>query len=283
MTIPIKKLLPILLLILSGFSIMRFLLITTTTSSSPRLPTLSSILQYTCPYPTCNKVQSQAPGSSSNPPKTSANANALTEKEFLLLSTLIARKAPCNLLIFGLEHQHLNLSRINAGGTTIFLEDDINKLSTIKADSNSTRMFKVEYQTSGKEAYKLLKHARQNPACKPGSGPLQVSKCRLALKNLPPEVYQQKWDVVLVDGPNGEAPKAPGRMAAIYTASVLARAGNTTDVVVHDVHRMIEKWFSWEFLCNENLVSSKGKLWIFRIRGHLNSPTFCSARTVVIE
>lgn len=97
------------------------------------------------------------------------------------------------------------------------------------------------------------------------------------------EVYQHKWDVIVVDGPSGDTPEAPGRMGTIYTASIIARAGNMTDVVIHDVNRMIEKWFSWEFLCDENLVSSKGKLWIFRIRGQLNSTTFCPAKTAVIE
>lgn len=274
MNINIKKLFPVLVLILSSFSIIRFILITiTTSSSSTRLPTFSTIFQH---------IPSHEPGgSSTNQPK--ASANAITEKEFQLLSNLVAHKSPCNLLIFGLEPKYLHLSQINAGGTTIFLEDDISKLSTIKANSNSTRTYKVEYQMPGKEAYKLLKHVRQNPACEPGSGPLQASKCRLALTNLPQEVYQQKWDVIVVDGPSGDAPEAAGRMATIYTASIIARAGNTTDVAIHDVHRMIEKWFSWEFLCDENLVSSKGKLWIFRIKGQLNSTTFCSARPVVIE
>lgn len=274
MNINVRKLIPVVIMILSSFSIIRFLLITffTTSSSSPPLPALPTILRHT-----------DAPGSSTNQPKTSANAIVLTEKEFQLLSTLVAHKAPCNLLIFGLEPQYLYLSQINAGGTTIFIEDDINKLRTIKANSNSTQAYKVGYNIPGKEAYKLLKHARKNPACVPSSGLLQGSKCQLQLTNLPQEVYQHKWDVIVVDGPSGDTPEAPGRMGTIYTASILARAGNMTDVVIHDVNRMIEKWFSWEFLCDENLVSSKGKLWIFRIRGQSNSTTFCPAKTAVIE
>lgn len=87
----------------------------------------------------------------------------------------------------------------------------------------------------------------------------------------------------MVDGPRGDMPEAPGRMAAIYTASMLARAGNAAHVVVHDVDRTIEKWFSWEFLCEENLVASKGKLWNFRITGQSNSTRFCPAKTILIE
>lgn len=284
MNITIKKVIPVLLMILSSLSIIRFLLITVTTaSSSPPLPTLPSSLHHACTSSKCSQVPSHEQSSSTDQPKTSANAVTLTEKEVSLLKNLIAQKAPCNLLIFGLEPQYLYLSLINAGGTTIFLEDDTSKLSTTKAYSNSTQMYKVEYQIPGRKAYELLKHARQKPACAPSSGLLQVSKCQLALTNLPKEVYHHKWDVIVVDGPSGDTAEAPGRMQTIYTASVIARAGKTTDVLIHDVNRMIEKWFSREFLCEENLVSSKGNLWLFRIRGQSNSTTFCTAKTVVLE
>ncbi|MBA0578334.1 hypothetical protein Gorai_020621 [Gossypium raimondii] len=157
------------------------------------------------------------------------------------------------------------------------------KISLNKADSNGTRVYKVKYQVPAKKAYKLLKHARENPVCAPSTSLLQQSSCKLALRNLPQEVYQLKWDVVVVDGPIGDAPEAPGRMSTIYTASILARSGKTTDVVVHDVHRTIEKWFSWEFLCEENLVSAKGRFWNFRISNQSNDTRFCSSETVRIE
>lgn len=103
------------------------------------------------------------------------------------------------------------------------------------------------------------------------------------LTDLPREVYEVKWDVVVVDGPRGDSPQAPGRMATIYSAAIIAREGNTTDVVVHDTDRMIEKWYSWEFLCDENLISSKGRLWIFRIRNEKNSTSFCPDKGIVIQ
>ncbi|KAG7954237.1 hypothetical protein I3843_11G006500 [Carya illinoinensis] len=276
MNIAVKKVIPVLLMILSSFSIIRFLLITiTNSSSSSSKPTLPTIVHHTCLSPPCIEGPT-------NQLKTSANASTLTEKEFLLLSNLIINRAPCNLLIFGFAYQYLNLSQINEGGTTIFLVDEIDDLSTIKANSNSTRTYKVDYQIPGNKAFKLLKQARQNPACAPSSGPLQRSTCKLALTNLPQVVYQHKWDVIVVDGPSGDTPEAPGRMPTIYTASIIARSGNATDVVIHDVHRVVEKWFSWEFLCEENLVSSKGSLWVFRIRDQFNSTKFCAANTVVI-
>ncbi|KAF3436892.1 hypothetical protein FNV43_RR19645 [Rhamnella rubrinervis] len=279
-----KKLIPYLVLILSTISILRFLRISITTYSSPPLPALPPI-EETCSSPSsvCSKTPIHAPEYSTySLIKTSSNANnQLTEKEFQLLSKLITHRAPCNLLVFGLEPQYLLLSSINAGGTTIFLDDDAEKVSTIKTNTNTSRIYKVEHQIPAKDAYRLLKHARKSKACLPTSGHLQESKCRLALKNLPQQVYELKWDVVVVDGPIGNAPEAPGRMAAIYTASMIARKGNETDVVVHDVDRMVEKWFSWEFLCDENLVSSKGRFWNFRIRGQSNSTSFCPANYYV--
>lgn len=295
---PAKNLIPLLVFILTALSLLSLLKLAIFTAPSPPFssspppqqspspPFSSSPMpkQNTCSSPACGNAPSHPVEISISPHKTSSvNATILTEKEFKLLSNLIKRRAPCNLLIFGLEPQYRKLSKINARGTTIFLEDDSNKISAIKSKSKKTEIYKVEYSIPAKDAYKLLKHARQNPACALGSGPLQVSKCKLALKNLPQEVYKNKWDVVFVDGPSGDAPEAPGRMSTIYTSSIIARAGNATDVIVHDIDRTIEKWFSWEFLCDDNLVSAKGKLWNFRITDQSNSTRFCPAKESMIE
>lgn len=220
-----KKLLPLLVLVLSCLSILRLLKIAmiASHSSAPECSLeCSNFLSNATP-----EVDSESGGRHEpTPAATAANATLLTPKEFMVLSKLVTRKAPCNLLVFGLQSQYYNLSSINAGGITVFLEDD------------------------------------------------------------PEEVYKLKWDVVVVDGPIGDTPEAPGRMPTIYTAGMLARTDGigkkTTDVVVHDVHRTIEKWFSWEFFCEQNLVSARGKLWVFRIPVHQsNSTSFCSSETVV--
>lgn len=195
------------------------------------------------------------------------NDKTLSDKEIRFLSDIILQKSPCNLLVFGLEDQYLKLPAINEGGKTIFLEDRQEKLIKMTGYANgSTQVFRIRYKTSAKEAYKLLKHARTHSSCSLRSGIRTVTaKCKIALTGLPKEVFKTKWDVIVVDGPGGDSPESPGRMGAIYMAGVLARAGNGTNVVVHDVDRMIEKWFSWEFLSEKNLVSSKGKFWNFKI------------------
>ncbi|KAF8399964.1 hypothetical protein HHK36_015836 [Tetracentron sinense] len=281
MKIPRKKLIIILFFILSFASFFRLLRITINTwsSSSPPLP--RTLLETCSPSsPSCTNLPSHVQRALAHHATSSAIAAKLTAKELQFLFNLISHKAPCNLLVFGLQPQFLPLSSVNSGGTTIFLEDNPEKLSTITTNSKGTRIYKVEHPITAGEAYKLLKHARQDPACSPRAGLLQDSSCKLALTQLPREVYDIKWDVVVVDGPSGNRVEEPGRMSAIYTSSMIARAGNMTDVVIHDVDRMIEKWFSWEFLCDENLVSSKGKLWHFRIMSNSSSTSFCSNEIV---
>lgn len=268
-----NKIIPVLVLVLSSLSILRLVKIALTTSSTS--PLLAIALPPKLQSPTSELLKKHG--------RTYANEATISEKEFKLLSNLIAQKAPCNLLFFGLESQYLNLSAINDGGTNLFLEDDPYKLSTFKINTNYTRMYKVDYKFRAENAYKLLKHARGNKACAPNSGLRNSSTCQLALTDLPREVYEVKWDMVVVDGPRGDSPQAPGRMATIYSAAIIAREGNTTDVVVHDIDRMIEKWYSWEFLCDENLISSKGKLWIFRIRNENYPNRFCPDKGIVIQ
>ncbi|CAJ2664199.1 unnamed protein product [Trifolium pratense] len=260
-----KKLIPILVLFLSIISILRILSLTIKTTSSFSTST-SSFSSY-------NKV-------SSHKHESSNITTILKEKEFKVLKNLISLKSPCNILIFGFQPQFLILSSMNEGGDIVFLVDNHDKpTNMVTTNSNNTQVHNFNYNVPTKEAYKLLKHARNNHEYGPNPIYLQTSKCKLALKNLPAIVYEKNWDVIVVDGPNGDSTESPGRMSSIYTASVLARGGNGSDVIVHDVDRMVEKWFSWEFLCDENLLYSKGKLWHFRIRGHLNSTTFCPVTT----
>jgi glucuronoxylan 4-O-methyltransferase len=262
-----KKLIPILVLFLSIISILRILSLT--------IKTTSSFSTSTSPFSSYNKVASQ-----SHKHESSNITTTFKEKEFKVLTKLISLKSPCNILIFGFQPQFLILSSMNEGGNTVFLVDNHDRTTNkITTNFNNTQIYNFNYNVPTKEAYKLLKHARNNHACGPNPRYLQTSKCKLALKNLPAIVYEKNWDVIVVDGPSGDLPESPGRMESIYTASVLARGGNGSDVIVHDVDRMVEKWFSWEFLCDENLLYSKGKLWHFRIRDNLNSTTFCPVTT----
>ncbi|KAK4436866.1 protein IRREGULAR XYLEM 15 [Sesamum alatum] len=266
-----------LVFILCGASIFRFLNISMVTSSFTSHPVaLPPIHPHECS--SASSVCGQNISHPRPPPKgrsMSENTSSLTEKEMRFLWEFLSHRVPCNLLVFGFENQYSSLASMNAGGVTVFLEESFQKTSAIKS-SNNTQVHKIMYTTHASEAYKLLKDARENPNCSPKIYFLKASKCNLGLSNLPRLVYDTMWDVVIVDGPRGDRPDSPGRMASIYTASVLARRGNTTHVIVHDVDRMIEKWFSREFLCEENLVSSKGRIQHFQIPEVTNATTFCA-------
>ncbi|KAK4480762.1 hypothetical protein RD792_011612 [Penstemon davidsonii] len=202
------------------------------------------------------------------------NVSTLTEKEMKFLLKFFPSKVPCNLLVFGDEHEYSKITAMNVNGVTVFLQSN----PSTRFTNNNTKVYKIAYNTVASEAYKLLKDARENEDCKRELTLPKGSKCNLGLSNLPREVYDTMWDVVIVDGPNGDTPDSPGRMSVIYTTSILARRGNKTHVLVHDVDRMIEKWYSREFLCEENLVYSKGRFWHFEIVGGVAKATkFCIA------
>ncbi|XP_074308344.1 arabinogalactan O-methyltransferase 2 [Silene latifolia] len=260
-----KRLIHLLVFVLACMSVFRLVRFAATSYS------LSPRSTWTAFSKACNYSESSCRESSSptSPYSLYPRSKPTSKKEFRFLSNIISKKAPCNLLIFGWDLQYRHLAKANLAGTTVFLEDYPERVRRLRK-SNNTRIYKVNYNTKAKEAYKMLKYAREEPACRPNAGHVEKSACKLALLDLPDEVYSSKWDVILVDGPSGDGPEAPGRMTAIYTSSMIARQraeNSTANVVIHDVDRIIEKWYSREFLCEENLVSSKGRFWNFKIKG----------------
>ncbi|CAH2078032.1 unnamed protein product [Thlaspi arvense] len=276
----VRKLIPLLIFVLSSLSVLRLLRISLKSSSSSASRPFSSITFRSSPAESSQHIRA-----------TNASQSVLTEKELKLLLDTVTRRSPCNVLVFGFTPQYLMLSSINTRGITVILEDEPAKITTLRdeVNPNNTRIYGLKYhQMEVKNAYKLLRHARANPACAPNVNNLRQGspECKLKLRDLPQEVDKIKWDVIVVDGPRGDDLEAPGRMGSIYTAAVLARKGrsnSTTDVLVHDVHRTAEKWLSWEFLCQENQVSAKGNFWKFRVKGQLNATSFCSPETFNVE
>ncbi|CAN6472649.1 unnamed protein product [Victoria cruziana] len=277
-TIPAKKFhFPLFLIffILSALSLFRLLRITVKSSSKSLFPpTVHPKLS-----PTCTTVPSHTSHIMISHQITSLPyTNEHTHKELCFLLNLISTRTPINLLVFGMRQQAPLLAALNSGGRTIFLEDT-SSIEVARSRFEGFQTYKVEHGQLVGEAYDLLRRARGWTACGVRDT-LQDSDCELAMRGLPREVYTQKWDMVIVDGPDGDRLDAAGRMAAIYSVGVLARMGGgnftkVTDVVVHDVDRTVERWYSWEFLCEENLTSSKGRFWHFQIKAS-DSNGFCS-------
>lgn len=140
--------------------------------------------------------------------------------------------------------------------------------------------YHVRYDSKVNEADNLMEVGRGPECSATAVGDPRYSICPLALKGLPAQVYETKWDLIMVDAPTGYYDEAPGRMTAIYTAGMLARnrdSGETTDVFVHDVNRVVEDKFSMAFLCDKYMKKQEGRLRHFTIpthRDNLDTP-FC--------
>ncbi|RRT44868.1 hypothetical protein B296_00052507 [Ensete ventricosum] len=208
--------------------------------------------------------------------------------EIRLSFDVLQRRSPCNFLVFGLGRDSQMWAALNPGGTTIFLEEDPQWYAAVKKDSPELRAHHVKYRTKLSEAEKLLRGYRKNAECRPGrvdgvEGLQHNGRCPLALVGLPGEVYDREWDVLMIDAPKGYFPEAPGRMAAIYSAAVMARGRRgegETDVFLHDVDRRVEKSYAMEFLCEKYRVGGTGRLWHFKIppvndTSAMNADTFC--------
>ncbi|KAH9618254.1 hypothetical protein KSS87_015542 [Heliosperma pusillum] len=183
--------------------------------------------------------------------------------------TVLRTLAPCNFLVFGLGYDSLMWAAFNPGGTTLFLEEHEQWVQKVLKIAPSLHAKTVSYRTHLHEADELLSSYKSEPQCLPNNAYLKGNKkCRLALDTLPEEVYEREWDVIMIDAPMGYFKEAPGRMSAIYSAAVMARARTgvgSTHVFVHDADRKVEKSFAREFLCSKYLVGGSGRLWHFEI------------------
>lgn len=119
------------------------------------------------------------------------------------------------------------------------------------------------------KADELMENGMEEEECKKVGDP-RFSKCQLAHKGFPSDVYDTDWDVIMVDAPTGYFDGAPGRMTAIYTAGLIARnrESGETDVFVHDVDRKVEDKFSKTFLCEGYLREQEGRIRHFTIPSH---------------
>ncbi|KAF8754834.1 hypothetical protein HU200_011452 [Digitaria exilis] len=284
--LPPKQLLTIVIVVFSSLSFIKLLLLTGSPSvaSSPRNPAWDAA----------------AAGINGT------GRSALAAKELALLRSLVAARAPCRLLVFGLSPQLLALAKLNSGSgdgsgsaATAFVTDSAEDADAARGvlggggggrkagAAAAVAIHRARYRDAAAEAWPLLRRARGSPACRRATGTVRKSGCPLALTSLPREVLDARWDVVVVDGPSGAAPEEPGRMGTIYTAAALARASAAggaaaVDVAVHDVDRTVERWYAWEYLCDDNLVAAKGRLWHFRVGAGGPPDAFCNTGAVQI-
>ncbi|KAK1436666.1 hypothetical protein QVD17_02448 [Tagetes erecta] len=252
------------------FFLFLFLLRSSSLPTKPTLncPTITNTNNPILPQLTCTKLP-QPTAETLVHYVTSNITPQQTFKEIGVSLRVLNKKSPCNFLVFGLGHDSPMWAALNHGGRTVFLEEDKSWISQIQSKFQNLETYHVVYDTKVATASDLM-DIGQRDDCKVVEDP-RVSKCELSLKgNLPDEVYDVEWDLIMVDAPTGYHDEAPGRMKAIYTAGLMGRnrADGETDVFVHDVDRTVEDKFSKAFLCDGYMTEQEGRLRHFTIPSH---------------
>ena len=145
--------------------------------------------------------------------------------------------ADTNLLVWGLGYDSIMWKNMACRGRTVFLETDDAWMHRIK-------------RSAGVEAY-LLHHdkefAQSVAKYKSLLGDDRSLHVWLDLSSqLPRNVTNQRWDVVIVDGPRAYSESTEGRHRALYTTRGLVRNGGV--VFVDDCERDHERYFMTQFL-----------------------------------
>ncbi|KAI3802466.1 hypothetical protein L1987_30598 [Smallanthus sonchifolius] len=258
-------------ILLTIFFLLIFLLVILLRSSSlPTRPTSCPPINH--PLPAASQTCTKLPPATAETLVHYVTSNITPQQTYREISVslrVLAKKSPCNFLVFGLGYDSPMWATLNLGGRTVFLEEDESWIRQIQSKFPTLESYHVVYDTKVARASDLMEIG-QREECKLVEDP-RVSRCELSMKgNLPEEVYEVEWDLIMVDAPTGYHDEAPGRMKAIYTAGLLGRnrADGETDVFVHDVDRAVEDEFSKAFLCEGYLTEQEGRLRHFTIPSH---------------
>jgi uncharacterized protein (TIGR01627 family) len=134
-------------------------------------------------------------------------SSSMPEPDVRAIASVLRRRAPCNLLVFGLGAETPLWRALNHGGRTVFLDENPYYVAHLEGKHPGLEAYDVAYATAVRELPDLLDAARAARAaeCRPVQN-LLFSECRLAINDLPNQLYDVSWDVILVDGPRGYAP-----------------------------------------------------------------------------
>jgi hypothetical protein len=141
----------------------------------------------------------------------------LTGDQVLQVAGAILRRPRCNVLFFGLGQEAPFWCACNRGGRTTFIEDQAAGVTHLGPVVPGAEICAVSYATR-------LQYWLSNMDF-PQGWPAALNRVR--------------WDIILVDGPQGFKEGHPGRQQSIWVASCLMNPG--TLVWVHDYERPWER------------------------------------------
>lgn len=182
---------------------------------------------------------------------TANNPHQMSAQEYSQITKRLLEKGPCNLLVFGVGRDSELYMRINAEGTTIFIEDNPEWIAYAKEHNPEIEIVQVTYKTRRKEARKYL----------------QLDLLHTLALDLPKSITEKVWDVIIVDAPAGYDASQPGRMQSIYSAAALAKSG--CDVFVHDCDRLVERLYSDHLFSRKDLAATYDRTRHYHLRGCL--------------
>ena len=157
------------------------------------------------------------------------NKIQLSVNEIKKISALIRQKSRPNILVFGVGNDSELWQALNPLGRNVFIEDSQLWLDNIIARVPNLEAYIVTYST-------ILTNWKRDIASVP-----QLE--------LPADVNESQWDIILVDAPAGNKNDNPGRLQSIHAAANIASYGSF--VLVHDCDRELERQYSSTYLGEE--------------------------------
>ena len=174
------------------------------------------------------------------------NPNQMSFDEYVYIYELIKSKGGCNLLIFGLGRDSELWLNVNADGKTTFLEDNLDWIKIVNTQMNNLNkeidVRHITYTNLGYDADRLLTEYES------GQNNLKL--------DLPNDILDNNWDVIIVDAPAGYGEDVPCRMKSIYESYNLSNKKLDVDVIVHDAQRRIEKMYTDYFFKSYNHIKT---------------------------
>jgi len=172
-----------------------------------------------------------------------ASRRQMTPAQYFRITLELLTRGPCRLLIFGAGNDTKLYARANAGGHILVLESYPYWIEAIKEIGCATAVVTYGSQVN------------QPP----------LSPCPVP-DGVPPSALREPWDVIIVDGPEGWRPDAPGRQQSIFLAAQLVRPKTT--IFLHDYERPLERMFAEQYLKGPDEVHGvRPALGVFRYPG----------------